>query len=371
MIRAAGMMSGTSLDGVDLAVIETDGVDVFSFAEMGYRPYSDAERDVLRSALGKWPGEDGVAEAARVVEDAHIELAEGLEGVELLGFHGQTLAHEPKGRGTHQAGDGARVAQALGIDTVWDFRSADVALGGQGAPLAPFYHWACARWVGLIRPAVFLNLGGVGNLTWVNTKEVTPDLFGALLAFDTGPANAPMDDLMLRRGLGRHDEGGALAAKGTPDPGVLEAFIETAYFDAPPPKSLDRADFAALTDAVADLSTEDALATLAECITGAVAMGFAHLPSVPSALYVTGGGRHNTHLMDQLTELLPCPVATVEALGLDGDKLEAQAFAYLATRIAGKLPTSAPGTTGVGASVSGGTISRCATASGAASSRSR
>lgn len=358
VIRAAGMMSGTSLDGVDLAVIETDGVDVFSFAEVGYRSYTDAERDVLRAALGKWPGEEGVAEAAAIVEDAHIDLASGLEGVELLGFHGQTLAHDPKGHRTHQAGDGARVAEALGIDTVWDFRSADVALGGQGAPLAPFYHWACARWVGLFRPAVFLNLGGVGNLTWINTKEVAPDLFGALLAFDTGPGNAPMDDLMMRRGLGRHDEGGALAAKGTPDANVLEAFIETAYFDAPPPKSLDRSDFSALTDAVADLSTQDALATLAECITGAVAMGFAHLPSVPSALYVTGGGRHNKHLMDQLTELLPCPVASVEALGLDGDKLEAQAFAYLATRIAGKLPTSAPGTTGVGASVSGGIISR-------------
>ncbi len=352
------MMSGTSLDGVDLAVIETDGVDVFSFGEIGYRPYTDGERDVLRTALGKWPGEDGVAEAARIVEDAHIELAEGLEDIELLGFHGQTLAHEPKGRGTHQAGDGARVAEALGIDTVWDFRSADVALGGQGAPLAPFYHWACARWVGLIKPAVFLNLGGVGNLTWVNTKEMAPDLFGALLAFDTGPANAPMDDLMLRRGLGRQDEDGARAAKGTANPDVLEAFIETAYFNAPPPKSLDRADFAALTDAVADLSTEDALATLAECLTGAVAMGFAHLPSVPSALYVTGGGRHNAHVMEQLSALLPCPVATVEALGLDGDKLEAQAFAYLAARVAGKLPTSAPGTTGVGAAVSGGTISR-------------
>lgn len=358
MIRAAGMMSGTSLDGVDLAVIETDGIDVFEFAESAYRPYTPHERDVLRAALGKWPGEDGVAEAARIVEDAHIELASDLQGVDLLGFHGQTLAHDPKGRGTHQIGDGARVAFETQTTTVWDFRSADVAFGGQGAPLAPFYHWACARWVGLIKPAVFLNLGGVGNLTWVNTKEIAPDHFGALFAFDTGPANAPMDDVVMKAGLGRFDRNGDLAATGKIDAGILESFIEHPYFDAPAPKSLDRNAFAELSQAVSKLTPEDALATLAECVCGSIAMGFQHLPAVPSALYVTGGGRQNAHLMSLLTDLLPCPVATVEALGLDGDQLEAQAFAYLAARVAKGLPTTAPGTTGVGAAVSGGEITR-------------
>ena len=358
MIRAAGMMSGTSLDGVDLAVIETDGIDVFEFAESAYRPYTPHERDVLRAALGKWPGEDGVAEAARIVEDAHIELASDLSGVDLLGFHGQTLAHDPKGRGTHQIGDGSRVAFETQTTTVWDFRSADVALGGQGAPLAPFYHWACARWVGLIKPAVFLNLGGVGNLTWVNTKEIAPDHFGALFAFDTGPANAPMDDVVMKAGLGRFDKNGDLAATGKIDAGILESFIEHPYFDAPAPKSLDRNAFAELSQAVSKLTPEDALATLAECVCGSIAMGFQHLPAVPSALYVTGGGRQNAHLMSLLTDLLPCPVATVEALGLDGDQLEAQAFAYLAARVAKGLPTTAPGTTGVGAAVSGGEITR-------------
>ncbi len=363
-MRVAGMMSGTSLDGVDLAVIDTDGQAVFGFHETAYRPYSDAERAVLRAALGKWPGEDGVAEAARIVEAAHIELAQGVQA-DLLGFHGQTLAHDPAHRRTHQIGDGARVAQAVGIDTVWDFRSADVAMGGQGAPLAPFYHWACARWVGLIQPVVMLNLGGVGNLTWVNPKEQAPDHFGACLAFDTGPANAPMDDLVQRHGLGRFDRDGALAAAGTPSTTILEQFIDLPYFAAPPPKSLDRDAFDGLLPALDDLPVEDALATLAECVTGAVAMGFAHLPRIPAALYVTGGGRHNTHLMGLLTDLLPCPVAPVEALGLNGDALEAQAFAYLAARVLRGLPTSAPGTTGIGAAVSGGTISRVR-ASGAA-----
>lgn len=356
VVRALGAMSGTSLDGVDAAIVETDGEAIKGFGETGYRPYSEAERTVLRAALGRWPGEPGVAEAAEAVEAAHLDLLSGFEA-DLVGFHGQTLAHEPKGQGTHQAGDGARLAAALGRPVVWDFRSSDVMLGGEGAPLAPFFHFACAKWIGAGAPLAFLNLGGVGNVTWVDPTRAKPEDAGALLAFDTGPANAPLNDLMQAR-LGRPlDEGGALAAAGRPDEAVVAAFLDNPYFYRMPPKSLDRDSFAGLLDAVAALGDEDAAATLAACAVAAVVRGFEHFPAPPTRLLVSGGGRHNAALMAGLARALPCPVEPVEAVGLDGDMLEAQAFAYLAVRVARGLPTSCPSTTGVAACVGGGIVS--------------
>ncbi|WP_233557433.1 anhydro-N-acetylmuramic acid kinase [Rhodophyticola porphyridii] len=355
-------MSGTSLDGVDLAVIETDGVSILGFGETAYRPYDKTERAALRAALGRWPGEAGVAGAATIVEAAHLALARDLAPISALGFHGQTLAHEPDGRGTHQAGDGERLARDLGCPVIWDFRSSDIQLGGQGAPLAPFFHWACARWIGAERPVAFLNLGGVGNLTWVQPLADAPDAPGALLAFDTGPANAPLDDLMRARGLGEVDLDGALALSGRPDQEAVTAFLSDGYFLKIPPKSLDRGDFGHLIQRVAGLRNADAMATLAACVTGAVARGMEHLPIPPAQVLVTGGGRHNPALMAGLQRNLDMPVLPVEAVGLDGDFLEAQAFAYLAVRVMRGMTTSAPGTTGVAAAVGGGRISRPDTA---------
>jgi len=356
-VRALGAMSGTSLDGVDAAVVETDGETVFRFGETAYRAYSEADRAVIRAALGRWPGEPGVAEAAEAVETAHAVVLSSFEGVDLVGFHGQTLAHEPRGRGTHQVGDGRVLAEVLGLPVAWDFRSADVGLGGEGAPLAPFFHFACARWIGAEAPLAFLNLGGVGNLTWVDPSKPAPEAEGALLAFDTGPGNAPLDDLVAAR-LGRaRDEGGALAAAGRADAGIVAAFLDHAWFHRMPPKSLDRADFAALLAAVEPLADGDAAATLAACAVAAVARGVAHCPAAPARVLVTGGGRHNAALMAGLEDALACPVQPVEAVGLDGDMLEAQAFAYLAVRVARGLPTSCRTTTGVPATVGGGVIS--------------
>ncbi|SMH31030.1 anhydro-N-acetylmuramic acid kinase [Maritimibacter sp. HL-12] len=356
-VRALGAMSGTSLDGVDAAVVETDGETVFRFGETAYRAYSEADRAVIRAALGRWPGEPGVAEAAEVVETAHAVVLSGFEGVDLVGFHGQTLAHEPRGRGTHQAGDGRVLAEVLGLPVAWDFRSADVGMGGEGAPLAPFFHFACARWIGANAPLAFLNLGGVGNLTWVDPSKSAPEAEGALLAFDTGPANAPIDDLVTaRRGWAR-DEGGALAASGQADAGLVAGFLDHAWFHRVPPKSLDRDAFGALVAAVDRLADADAAATLAACAVAAVAEGLAHCPTPPERVLVTGGGRHNACLMAGLKDALACPVQPVEAIGLDGDMLEAQAFAFLAVRVARGLPTSCPGTTGVAAAVGGGVIS--------------
>lgn len=357
MVRVVGLMSGTSLDGVDAAILDTDGVTVAATGDTAYRPYSDAERRVLRTALGTWPGDPLAEAAARVVEAAHLEVLDGLPAVDLVGFHGQTLAHDPAGARTHQAGDGARLARALGVPVVWDFRSNDMALGGQGAPLAPFYHWACARAAGVTAPLAVLNLGGVGNITWVDPQAETPDAPGALLAFDTGPGNAAMDDLCLARGLGSHDAGGALARRGRADAARVKDALVHPFFYKIPPKSLDRGDFSGLAETVADLGDADALATLAAITVMAVARGLSHAPRPVAELWVTGGGRHNGALMAGLKAALRCPVLPVEERGLDGDALEAQAFAYLAARVRAGLTTSAPGTTGIAAPVGGGRLS--------------
>ncbi|MDR0810629.1 MAG: anhydro-N-acetylmuramic acid kinase, partial [Gemmobacter sp.] len=292
-VWALGAMSGTSLDGVDAALVLTDGERILDFGETGYRPYDEGERAVLRAALGHWPGTPEAEAAAEVVETAHAELLSQFGAAALVGFHGQTLAHEPGGRGTHQAGSGAVLAEVLGLPVVWDFRTADVVLGGQGAPLAPFFHFALARHVGAGEPVAFLNLGGVANVTWVDPMRAAPEAEGACLAFDTGPANAPLDDLMLaRRGVPR-DEDGRLAAAGRPDPAVIEAFLSHPFFWRMPPKSLDRNAFAELIDRVAGLSDTDAAATLTRAAAEAVARGAEYFPAPVSRLLVCGGGRRN------------------------------------------------------------------------------
>jgi len=353
-IWALGAMSGTSLDGVDGAMVLTDGVSIDAFSDTEFRPYSDAEREVLRAALGKW---DGTGDAAELVETAHAELLSRFSDAELIGFHGQTVAHDPGGRGTRQIGDGAIMAEVLGLPVIWDFRSTDVEMGGQGAPLAPFYHFALAKLIGAATPLAFLNLGGVGNVTWVDPRKATPDADGALLAFDTGPANAPIDDLMRERRDKRFDENGALAASGTVSQAILEQFLQDPYFFRMPPKSLDRDDFANLRAAVKELSDADAAATLTAAVAAAVVQGAEFFPAPVSQIVVCGGGRKNRVLMDMLQAGMGCTVVAAEDVGLDGDMIEAQAFAYLAVRIARGLPTSCPATTGVGAAVGGGQVS--------------
>ena len=357
-IWALGAMSGTSLDGVDAAMVLTDGETIAEFGPHAYHPFAEAERATIRAAFGRWPGDPGVEAAAEVIECAHAELLARFSGADVVGFHGQTLAHDPGQRGTHQCGNGALLAEVLGTAVVWDFRSADVAMGGQGAPLAPFFHFACAKWAGATEPVAFLNLGGVGNLTWVDPGCATPETPGALLAFDTGPANAPINDLMQAR-LGRaQDEGGTLAATGQVDEAAVARFLDHPYFFKMPPKSLDRNEFHAALQVVDSLSTPDAAATLTAIAAASVARGAEHFPRPVTRLLVTGGGRHNATMMRELSARLSCPVAPVEAAGLNGDMLEAQAFAYLAVRVMRGLPTSCPATTGVPAAVGGGQISR-------------
>ena len=362
MIRALGMMSGTSLDGVDAAMIETDGERIAAFGDSAFRAFSDNEAAVLHAALGSWQDAPCVPEAARLVEDSHADLARRFPQAQVVGFHGQTLAHDPRGRGTHQAGSGADLARALDRPVVWDFRSEDVRQGGEGAPLVPFFHWACAEWaVGQghlpSAPVAFLNLGGVGNISWVDPRRAAPEDDGACIAFDTGPANAPLNDLMRRRLRRTRDEGGALAASGRPDAAIIADFLSHPYFARPAPKSLDRDQFADLIRAVEGLDVADAAATLVAAVSGSVAAGMRWLPVGCSQVLVCGGGRHNAAMMNALRRDLGIPVLPIETIGLDGDMLEAQAFGWMAVRVMRGLPISGPMTTGVPGPVCGGRIS--------------
>lgn len=349
-------MSGTSLDGVDAAMVRTDGEVVFQTGRTAYRPYSETERATIRAAFGIWEGTREVRAAAEVIETAHAEVLAGFETAELIGFHGQTIAHEPRAMGTRQIGTGDVLSAVLGQPVIWDFRAADVAMGGEGAPLSPFYHFAALAQTDAPRHVAVLNLGGVGNITFLDLTRPAPEADGACLAFDTGPANAPLNDLLAQR-LGQAcDKDGALAARGRPDARIIKAVLSAPYFSKMPPKSLDRDTFGDLLDRVAGLGDADAAATLTSLVAACARAGFEFAPRPPEVLFVTGGGRHNRALMGALSDHVPCDVAPIEAAGLDGDMLEAQAFAYLAVRVLRGLPTSAPGTTGVAAPVAGGQV---------------
>ncbi|MGB0799496.1 MAG: anhydro-N-acetylmuramic acid kinase, partial [Planktomarina sp.] len=308
-IWVLGLMSGTSLDGVDGAAILTDGVDILDIGPTKYRPYGEEERAVLRSALGKWPGDPGLDQVNALVLAAHMQVIREFPDVDAIGFHGQTLAHDPGGRGTHQIGDGAHLAAQAGKPVVWDFRSNDVAMGGQGAPLAPIYHWAMVRQAGVIAPVVILNLGGVGNLTYVD-PNLPPDQ--GVLAFDTGPANAPLDDFLWQRCGQKFDKDAALASRGTADQSIISQFLDHPYFDTIPPKSLDRDAFDGLGTAVAGLSDCDGAATLTRAMVAGVVAGFNHMPQLPTQLWVAGGGRLNPLVMSILARDLDVDVIKVE-----------------------------------------------------------
>ncbi len=350
-------MSGTSLDGVDAAAILTDGQNIFDFGATEYHRYSKQEQEILRSALGCWQGDSSVAEAEQIVTQAHIKILNRFSCDAVAGVHGQTLAHDPSKRRTHQTVDAGRIARETNRTVVWDFRTADMEASGQGAPLAPFYHHALARHLKLNAPIVFLNLGGVGNLTWADPSAPVPERSSALLAFDTGPANGPINDLTYSRTKKPYDQDGLLAAAGQVKHKVVTDFLKHSYFLDPPPKSLDRNEFTALLDAVGALSTKDAAATLTACAAESVALAIQRMRKRSELVAVCGGGRRNPVLMKMLANRLPQKIVAVEELGLNGDMLEAQAFGFLSARVLRGLPTSSPTTTGCVRPTCGGQIS--------------
>ncbi len=371
-IWAIGLMSGTSCDGVDAALLRTDGHRVTEFGPTVTVPYDDAFRADLRSCLG---GGGPIASVERELTERHVAAVRDLldlagrsaAEISLIGFHGQTVLHEPEKGRTWQIGDGALLAQATGITVVNDFRSNDMASGGQGAPLAPVYHRALA--IGLTGPLAVLNLGGVGNVTWIGAAEDergegdagnnAGDETGSaetLLAFDTGPGNAMIDDWALLHTGRPVDRDGMLAKTGRVDEALLARWLTHPYFDEPAPKSLDRDAFRALTPS--GLSAADGAATLTAFTAATVALARRWFPREPARWLVTGGGRHNPVLMAGLRDRLSGTVDPVEAVGWDGDALEAQAFAFMAVRSLAGLPISFPGTTGAPRPLSGGKLHR-------------
>ncbi len=347
------------MDGVDAAMLMTDGQSIHAFGDRHFRPYSAAERGAIAAALGLWPKDSPAVlkTAEKVVREAHLDVIARFSDAQVVGFHGQTLAHDPNGGRTHQIGNGARLARDCGKQVVWDFRTADMKAGGQGAPLAPFFHHACARQLGLQRPVAFLNLGGVGNVTLVDGAKYSPEGPEALLAFDTGPANAPINDLVSAR-LGQdYDKDGNIAARGIVNTDVLEQVFQNDYFLRKPPKSLDRNSFTELDGLINPLSVEDAAATLTALAASCAYAAQMHFTRDPYRWLICGGGRKNISLMNALRQRLGDRVEAVETVGLDGDMLEAQAFGYLAVRVLRGLPTSSPTTTGCKQPVSGGVIS--------------
>jgi len=364
-LRALGLMSGTSLDGVDAALIETDGERVARFGPIGYRPYADGERDLLRRALAAATGltdraarPDVLGDAEALVTRAHARTvddflaAHGIDRRDLavVGFHGQTVLHRPERRLTVQIGDGEALARSIGVPVVFDLRAADVAAGGQGAPLVPVFHRALVETLDRPRPVAVLNVGGVANVTYV-------DGAAELVACDTGPGNALIDDFMAARTGMACDRDGVAAAEGRVDEAWVAAALAHSFFAAPPPKSLDRNAFAHLD--ASRFSLADGAATLTALTAAAVAAVVPLLPRAPRAWIVAGGGARNPTLLRMLAErLAPAKVETAQAVGWSSDAIEAQAFGFLAVRALQGLPLTFPGTTGAPQPMTGGVTAR-------------
>jgi anhydro-N-acetylmuramic acid kinase len=352
MQRAIGLMSGTSLDGVDAAWLETDGKRIGRVGPSLTLPYDDALRADLRRLLDLAPSlaqdDPLLREVTERMTDRHAEAVAALGAeADIIGFHGQTILHRPAERRTWQIGDAATLARRLGVPIAWDFRGADVAAGGEGAPFAPVFHTAITA--GLERPLAVLNIGGVANVTFLGTD-------GVLLACDTGPGNGPLDDWVQRRTGQPYDRDGALAGAGRADAAVLGRLLDDAYFARPAPKSLDRLDFARALAAsgLERLSAADGAATLVAFTAEAIAR--TALPARPLRWLVTGGGRHNPAIMAALSQRLGMPVEQIDVIGWDGDAIESRCFALLAVRVQRGLPLSFPGTTGVARPMPGGRI---------------
>jgi anhydro-N-acetylmuramic acid kinase len=368
LTSAIGLMSGTSMDGVDVAFVETDGQDIIKLGATEFLPYAEEDRALLRSALADAktlldrtarPG--SLARAEAMITACHAEAVEALLAnnainrarIGIVGFHGQTVLHRPERHLTVQIGDGAALATKLGLKVAHDFRAADAEQGGQGAPLVPVFHRALVATAGFAEPVVTINIGGVANLSLI-TPGKEP------IACDAGPGNALIDDLIWKRTGAAIDRDGAIAARGRVDTAALKALLAHPFFALPPPKSLDRNDFSSAP--VEKLTTEDAAATLTAFTAAAIALALGHLPTPPSLAIVCGGGARNKTLMRELAERLPCKVASAEIFGWSTDAMEAQAFAYLAVRSLKNLPITFPLTTGVDKPLTGGIIAEPAKA---------
>jgi anhydro-N-acetylmuramic acid kinase len=347
-------MSGTSLDGIDVALIRTDGEDIVEHGPSRTYPYSDAQQAMLRLSLDEAAAltdrnvrTSSLGGIERALTDWHIAalkdfIARTQVSLDLIGFHGQTVLHKPEAALTVQLGLGHELARALGVPVVYDLRAADVSAGGQGAPLVPVYHRALAARFSE-RPIAFVNIGGVANITWIGDG-------GELIAFDTGPGNALLNDWAMKH-LGQpQDTDGKLASSGTIDEGIVDKALSHKFFVLPPPKSLDRNAFQGV--ALDHLSPADGAATLVELTSASIQLSNDWVPKPAKKVIVCGGGRRNPSMM----ESLPGNFISAEEVGLNGDAIEAEAWAYLAVRSKLGLPISFPMTTGVKVPMTGGVL---------------
>ena len=364
---AIGLMSGTSYDGVDVALINTDGEDIGRVGPTGYRAYGEDERALLRRAMAaaanlgdRAERPPFLAEAEALVTAVHAEAVEtflqsnGIPAgdVAVVGFHGQTVLHQPERGLTVQLGDGNALAGRLGVPVVYDFRAADVAAGGQGAPLVPVFHRALVRMIERPHPVGVVNLGGVANVTLIDGDNI--------VACDTGPGNALLDDFLRLRTRQAYDSDGGAAAAGRVDEDAVARVLAHPFFARRPPKSLDRNAFVHWVAEGGDLAyktTEDGAATLTAITAAALAGTVAVLPCAPKSWIMAGGGTRNPTLMRMLRErLAPAGIETADAVGWSADALEAQAFAYLAVRTLNGLPITFPTTTGAPRPMTGGVL---------------
>jgi len=363
---AIGLMSGTSLDGIDAALIKSDGVSVERFGIAFNRPYRKHEYVILKNTLREARREGQptnknthINKTTMMITDLHIEVVRNLLiqndllpiDIDVIGFHGQTLLHGPDEGWSWQIGDGNRMSKELGILVVSDFRQYDVSHGGQGAPLVPVYHKSLFSGSGLEYPIGLINFGGVANLTWIGSDDTND-----LIAFDTGPANALLDDWVRKNTDYIYDKDGIFSQRGTIHHKLIEKWMDNDYFKQPPPKSLDRDYFN--VDEVNSLSLEDGAATLVAFSVACLKEAISMYPKKVNNWYVSGGGAHNPTIMTMLNEVLGNNVKTLNTIGLDGDYIEAEAFGHLAVRRLYDLPITFPRTTGISLPSTGGVINK-------------
>ncbi|MEM6811039.1 MAG: anhydro-N-acetylmuramic acid kinase [Pseudomonadota bacterium] len=344
---AIGMMSGTSLDGIDVALVRTDGMDFCELEAFECFEYSVETREIVQKAFGSTEPNAVTHAAEQEITKTHIQAIKAFgQDADIIGFHGQTILHDPARKISWQIGDPGQIAIETGIDVIGDMRQADIQAGGQGAPLLPLCHRAFSQHIE--KPIAILNLGGVGNITFLGKERRD------ILAFDTGPANALMDDFIKSKTDKSYDLDGTLASAGRIDKTLLQKWLTNSYFETKPPKSLDRDEWN--VSEIQNMNLEDAIATLAMFTVLSVQKAFNFLPLSPRTLYVAGGGRKNRFIMQKMNELFSFPVQLVEDIGWNGDALEAQGFGYLAVRSLKGLALTLPTTTGISEPMSGGVL---------------
>ena len=357
-LNIIGLMTGTSMDGIDISLVQTNGLDLRRLNKNYFYKYSSKTKTFLMDILNEniifnlkrkqYLDEFITNEHYLALKDLNI-----IEKSDVIGFHGQTIYHDPKSKTSIQLGDPKKLAKLLNKNVIFDFRSKDLALGGQGAPLAPIYHQFIIKEFNLELPSCILNIGGISNLTYWDGNR--------LIGFDTGPGNGLMDNYMSLISNKYFDKDGILASKGTPDKKIIKSFLHHNFFKKLPPKSLDKNSFIDFYNELLKkkYSNPDIMATLAELTIETIVSGLLFLPQTVKSILITGGGYRNIHLMTRLKDRLKLKFLNEEQLSIEFDYIESELIAYLTARSIYDLPITFPTTTGVTRPSSGGKLYSC------------